>query len=228
MKLYLLLLTATFSISSFAQNFSVESTDTTFYGNATDSDFDSRFILSNDSSDTFPMSWSVESSNIEAGWEFSICDPSLCHPKGASSGFFDMPIITVNSIMNLHYYPNNNAGQSTVSVKLWENAYPNDFLILNWTGIVSPVGIETKVKTYLMSAYPNPAINNINIQFDLNTASDKNEVFLYDVSGRKIGSEVLTTGIGSIEFPQNLNSGIYFYSLISNGQAIMTKKVIKK
>jgi|TARA_B110000967_G_C18894547_1_gene569643 hypothetical protein len=228
MKLYLLLLTATFSISSFAQNFSVESTDTTFYGNATDSDFDSRFILSNDSSDTFPMSWSVESSNIEAGWEFSICDPSLCHPKGASSGFFDMPIITVNSIMNLHYYPNNNAGQSTVSVKLWENAYPNDFLILNWTGIVSPVGIETKVKTYLMSAYPNPAINNINIQFDLNTASDKNEIFLYDVSGRKIGSEVLTTGIGSIEFPQNLNSGIYFYSLISNGQAIMTKKVIKK
>jgi hypothetical protein len=174
------------------------------------------------------MSWSVESSNIEAGWEFSICDPSLCHPKGASSGFFDMPIITVNSIMNLHYYPNNNAGQSTVSVKLWENAYPNDFLILNWTGIVSPVGIETKVKTYLMSAYPNPAINNINIQFDLNTASDKNEIFLYDVSGRKIGSEVLTTGIGSIEFPQNLNSGIYFYSLISNGQAIMTKKVIKK
>ena len=81
--------------------------------------------------------------------------------------------------MNLHYYPNNNAGQSTVSVKLWENAYPNDFLILNWTGIVSPVGIETKVKTYLMSAYPNPAINNINIQFDLNTASDKNEIFRF-------------------------------------------------
>jgi hypothetical protein len=228
MKLYLLLLTVTFSIASSAQNFSVESTDTTFYGNITDIEFDARFILSNDSSNAFPMSWSVDSSNIETGWEFSICDPSLCHPKGASSGFFNLPTSTVNRIMNLHYYPNNNAGQSTVSVKLWENAYPNDFLILNWTGIVSPVGIETKVKTYLMSAYPNPAINNINIQFDLNTASDKNEIFLYDVSGRKIGSEVLTTGIGSIEFPQNLNSGIYFYSLISNGQAIMTKKVIKK
>jgi len=228
MKLYLLILTVTFSITSSAQNFSVESTDTTFYGNITDNEFDSKFILSNDSTDAFPMSWSVESSNIETGWEFSICDPSSCHPKGVSSGLFNLPTSTVNRIMNLHYYPNNNFGQSTVSVKLWENAYPNDFVILNWTGIVSSVGIETNVKSYSMNAYPNPAINNINIQFDLNTASGKNEIFLYDVSGRQIESKVLTTGKGLIKFAQNLNPGIYFYSLISNGQAVMTNKVIMK
>ena len=40
MKLYLLLLTVTFSIASSAQNFSVESTDTTFYGNITDIECD--------------------------------------------------------------------------------------------------------------------------------------------------------------------------------------------
>ena len=229
MKLYLLLLTVTFSIASSAQNFSVESTDTTFYGNITDIEFDARFILSNDSSNAFPMSWSVDSSNIETGWEFSICDPSFCHPKGVSSGFFNLPTSTVNRIMNLHYYPNNNVGQSTVSVKLWENAYPGDFVILNWTGIVSPaVGIETKVETYLLSAYPNPAINSINIQFDLNTASGKNEILLYDISGRKIDSKVLSTDKGSIEFSQNLNSGIYFYSLITNGESVMTNKVIMK
>lgn len=228
MKLYLLLFTVTFSITSSAQNFSVESTDTTFYGNITDNDFDSKFILYNDSTNSFPMSWTVESSDIETGWEFSICDPSLCHPVGASSGLFNLPTTNVNRIMNLHYYPNNNVGQSTVSVKLWENAYPNDFVILNWTGIVSSVGVETNLKTYLMSACPNPAINSINIQFDCNTLSDKNEIFLYDVSGRKIGSEVLTTSKGLIEFTQNLNPGIYFYSLVSSGKAVMTNKVILK
>ena len=75
---------------------------------------------------------------------------------------------------------------------------------------------------------PNPAINSINIQFDCNTLSGKNELFLYDVSGRKIESKVLTTCKGLIEFTQNLNPGIYFYSLVSSGKNVITNKVILK
>ena len=223
----ILLFTATiFSICTSAQNFSVHATDSTFYGNITDNDFGSYFILYNDSTAAFPMSWSVETSNLDTGWEFSICDPNVCHPKGMSSGAFNLPTTTVNRIMNIHYYPNNNGGQSTVSVKLWEDQYPNEFVMLTWTGVIGAMSVDNEVSEYSMLTFPNPATNNIHIQYDLNTTSGENEVVLYDITGKKIESKVVSNAKGILQFSKDLNPGIYFYTLISNGQVIMTNKVI--
>lgn len=211
---------------SFGQNFSVSGTDTTFYGNITDSDFDSRFVLYNDSTANFPMSWSVESSNVEASWDFSVCDPSTCYPIGTTAGSFILSTSIFNRIMNLHYYPNNTNGQSTVTVKLWEDAYPNDYVLLTWTGIVGTVGANNEVASYSISAFPNPAVNKINISYDLSSASNNNEIVLYNLLGKKIDSKKIPSQKGSVQFSDNLNPGVYLYVLVSNGQPLITNRVI--
>lgn len=216
------------AINAGAQNFHTNSTDTTFFGNETDSDFDTKFVLFNDSTASFPMSWEVETATIETGWDYSVCDPSVCYAIGTSAGNFNLSTSTINRIMNLHYYPNGNTGQSTVTVKLWENVYPNDPIYLSWTGVVSTVGLETDIASYSLNVFPNPANGVIQVTYALDLDNKNNEIQLVDLSGKLVAKKIIIGKSGVIKFEDNLDSGVYFYSLVSDGIIISTQKVIVK
>lgn len=211
---------------AFGQNFSVSATDTIFYGEIDDGDFASKFILYNDSTDTFPMTWEVVSETMEAGWDYSICDPTNCHPIGATTGVFNLPTTESNRIMNIHYFPNSFFGESTVVVKLWENAYTDDFVLLEWTGIVSAVGIDNEISHNSIISYPNKEQRAINIQYDLDGSIEKSELFLYDLTGKVIDQIELNNTKGTETLGQYLETGLYVYALISNGEVIVSKKVV--
>ena len=210
--------------STFAQNFSVSATDTTFYGEIDDSDFAAKFILYNDSTDAFPMTWEVESEAMQEGWDYSICDPTECHPIGATTSVFNLPTTATNRIMNIHYFPNEIYGESTVEVKIWENAYPDDFVILQWTGVVSSsVGLNNEALIHTMSAYAqNQAVN---VQYSLATEADNIQLVLYDLTGKIIDQKQIIDTDGTTSLGANLESGIYVYSLLIDGKQVVSKKI---
>ncbi|MEO9531057.1 MAG: T9SS type A sorting domain-containing protein [Crocinitomicaceae bacterium] len=226
MKNLAILLGMMMALNLNAQNFHTTSTDTTFYGSASDSDFDAKFILFNDSTASFPMSWEVDSASVETGWDYSVCDPSVCYPIGASSGSFDLQTSSVNRIMNLHYYPNGNFGQSTVKVKLWEDAYPNLPVFLTWTGIVSNVSVNSEIASYSLMAFPNPAKGQFQIKYSFSENQTNNEIHIIDVSGRIIEKRKISNNTGVLTFDAMINGGVYFYSLVSDDQVIFNEKII--
>ncbi|MFT5822406.1 MAG: hypothetical protein ACI8ZM_003662 [Crocinitomix sp.] len=208
---------------AFGQNFSVSATDTTFYGEIDDTDFAAKFILYNDSTDAFPMTWEVVSETMEAGWDYSICDPTECHPIGATTSVFNLPTTASNRIMNIHYFPNEIFGESTVVVKIWENAYPDDFVLLEWTGIVAAVGLNGEDYYHSLTAFAQN--QSVNVQYQLASNGDNMEFVLYDLTGKIVDQKQILDTTGMVSLGENLESGVYVYRLLNNGHAIISKKI---
>jgi len=210
--------------SSWSQSFSVSNTDTTFYGNITDTDFDAKFVLSNDSTTSFPMTWQVESATIEPGWQYSVCDPSACHGIGTTTFDFNMPTSSINRIMNLHYYPNGNAGQSSVTVRLFQQDMPNDYVLLTWTGIISTAGMNEQTDFVNLMIYPNPSTNGqISVNYSANTAAD---FILFNELGQEINRFKISENETDFDINIDSGSGVYFYKVISRDKILTENKII--
>lgn len=83
----------------------------------------------------------------------------------------------------------------------------------------------------LLAAYPNPAANEVNINFGLNQSS-KVEVSIYDVAGKLISTtklDELEEGNHTTKLDvSSLNSGVYMYSVKSNGSQLFSKFTVAK
>lgn len=78
----------------------------------------------------------------------------------------------------------------------------------------------------LSDAYPNPSSNGISVNYALHT-SGKNELVVYDLSGKKMIVATLEKMEGSVYLnTSTLRSGVYFYSLLVNGQRAITKQLV--
>ncbi|MCH2234393.1 MAG: T9SS type A sorting domain-containing protein [Crocinitomicaceae bacterium] len=215
-----LLLSGTLS----AQNFSLESTDTLFYGEVSASEFGSKFIIQNDSTGPVPLSWEVESEDLQSGWEYSLCDPDVCHSVGTTSGSFNLATGSFIKYMNIHYYPNGFYGQSTVTVKLWEDAYPDDFIILTWVGVVSALSVESQDACSVEAFYN---ASKATIQFNYDLPSNNGHVLnLYDISGKLVTSQEINNSAGTLEIASILHSGIYFYTINQGRTKVLSSKII--
>jgi len=223
-RLVYLMVISLFTSGSFAQNFSVPETDTLFYGQISNNNFACKLLINNDSTDSFPMSWEVESESMASGWEYSICDPVTCHAIGTNVASFILPTSTANRIMNIHYFPNSNYGQSTVTVKLWQDEYPNGFTLLTWTGVISALGLDDQ-NNYNVYTFVDVAASSIQFAYEL-PITDFYYVDLFNINGKLISSTQISDGNGQVNLGENLSSGLYVYKLRSSETEILANKVV--
>lgn len=87
------------------------------------------------------------------------------------------------------------------------------------------LSVEEPVKAEEFSLYPNPANNMITL---VASANFNGATFsLHNVVGEKVVIQNINVGKNSINI-ENLPSGIYFYSIIKEGELMETKKLIVK
>ena len=93
------------------------------------------------------------------------------------------------------------------------------------------VNIGTPEKFSLSQNYPNPFNPSTNINFDL-PIDGKVSLKVFDISGREISTlvdEFKTAGYYTVSFTGNdISSGIYFYTLVSDNTAITKKMLLMK
>ena len=95
-----------------------------------------------------------------------------------------------------------------------------------------PVGIEEQpMRVNRFTAYPNPATNQVTIQYDLSNRSshDATRIVITNMVGKKVRVANIsnTSGKKTLDI-SDLGAGIYFYTLEINGTATNTKKLIVK
>ena len=83
-----------------------------------------------------------------------------------------------------------------------------------------------------LSAYPNPAVNQTNIAYNLNEDMDNVILIVYDMTGKEVynknfGSQVKGSYNVSLDASE-FTSGNYFYSLISDGNRLTKRMVFVK
>lgn len=126
------------------------------------------------------------------------------------------------------YNSNNNVGVTIIKYTFFDVENPSDeaFFFAKYVA-GSSVGIDLSSKTYKLSnAYPNPANNLFNINYDLSGAN-KASVEIINIIGGIVRSEEINTQSSSASIDvSSLNNGVYFYNIIVDGRKIKSKKLI--
>lgn len=218
MKSLLLLGSLIFTISGISQVFTPVTNDTTFFGEATESDFYGDIPLGNDDGASNSMYWEVDSVNLPSGWEFSVCDQNICYPIGTQNVQWNLP--GNGGYLNMHFYPNGQDGEGLVVLKVNDSPNENQVEYLTFRANATSAGI-TDNSLDEVSLYPNPANDFINI-----TGGSANVGFeMVDILGNKIKTGKLdVNGNQKIDISSVLN-GVYFITFIEKGRKI-TRKII--
>lgn len=94
-----------------------------------------------------------------------------------------------------------------------------DSVDINYSSVMSVDEVEIS-----FSSYPNPATDDFFINFNGNDGIAFNLV-IYNLVGEEVLNRTLNNGSNKINV-ENLNSGVYFYSIVTSGEIIETKKLV--
>lgn len=164
--------------------------------------------------------------------EVSICWLS-CYPSHVWETpdpiTIDPGTFSPNFTGDLTYY----SPQGTTAVKFvffdMDNTTDTSFVIVNY--VIGSLGVPTihSDQISLSNAYPNPAASNVNIDYKLPSNVSGANIKVTNLLGTIIDNVVLDKTEGKAILNVNsLKNGIYFYSLIINNSATITRKFVVK
>jgi hypothetical protein len=123
------------------------------------------------------------------------------------------------------YSPTGFSGASTVRYVFYDDANPSDSVCFNVEYSAFPLAINELGVAGIASAYPNPANSTLNVVYKSNIANAV--LAIRNVLGTTVLEMPLTGTAGKVAVNvSGLKEGIYFYSLMENGQSLVTRKVV--
>jgi len=126
-----------------------------------------------------------------------------------------------------HYLPSGIPGMSVIRYVFYDERNPADSVCANINFQAYPLGISTPSEKASVSVYPNPASGNVTFSYASQDAATS--LVIRNLLGGMVKEIALSGTSGKVAFNTgDLPSGIYFYSLIVNGNAASTKKLVVK
>ncbi|MCF8318505.1 MAG: T9SS type A sorting domain-containing protein [Haliscomenobacter sp.] len=161
-----------------------------------------------------------------AGTTNDFCVGFSCYP---ATSMFSNPFVVMAGMLqteetSCHYRPHGFAGSSTIRYTFYDQNNPNDSASAIVEFVVTSVINEANVSA--LEVYPNPAVNTVNFDYHINNTN--NSWFtVYNMLGNVVKSVRLEKSSANISVPvDDLESGIYFYSVMVNEEAIKTSRLI--
>lgn len=171
-------------------------------------------------------SWEIETSPTGSN-TFAVisvcgnqCIPNVTHaPVDLAGGETKLVEIHVN-------IPNNVTSGTTESfrIKLVNKTTEADDFVFDVDITYTASGIsEVNVEPTVGTAYPNPAISTVSIDYAVETDG---EIVVYNLSGQQVMSQAVS-GTGSVILNvSNLRKGVYLYGVRQNGKGCGMKKLV--
>lgn len=124
-----------------------------------------------------------------------------------------------------HYLPSGFSGMSVLRYVFFDERNPLDSVCANINFQAYPLGIVDPFKGTAINAYPNPASGNVTFTYSSQGAASS--ITVRNLLGETVKEISLSGATGKATFNAgDLTSGIYFYSLVVNGNSVATKKLI--
>jgi len=168
----------------------------------------------------------------DAGATVYFCTDANCYsPAQSLSLNVSLSASTGTSLLTTDFNPNSVQGTTIVRYTIINQANPSDtaYYLINYT-INNPAGINTSViiKPSVSNPSPNPASSYFSMNYKMGNASTENsKLVIYNM----LGVRVMETRVEEIEGTirvdvSNLDQGIYFCSLESDGKTLTTKRLV--
>ena len=173
--------------------------------------------------------------DMVAGSEALLCVGGTCFPSSTMSSF---PFsVAANSTLShttspdaFHLgYTTPAAGTSYVLFTFSNYVNSDDCVNVTFKLVYDATGIETLPVAEKMRAYPNPASENVTVEYAISGNASKAQLVIKNMLGATLYTRNLDVNANKVkvdisEYP----AGIYFYSIETDGRPMMTKKLLVK
>ncbi len=103
------------------------------------------------------------------------------------------------------------------------NIKENSVFYVDNLSFVTNASVVTPLKSSNFNLYPNPAKNQVNVDIQ----QDNTEIIFLDLLGKSVSKYELSKGNNIISL-KDMNSGLYFYKIISSKQTLFSGKIVVK
>ena len=162
-----------------------------------------------------------------------ICWAGLCYsPTVDTSANYQLVMaggISGDEDFSGHYAPNGNIGTSIVEFTFYNVDDPSvkvSVVVKFWA---SPEGIAEDAMRggSISDIYPNPATNYVNLDFNLTSQVKEAKVRVINLLGSVVKEANIESGTNQLRLDiSDLDNGVYFYSILVNGDTYKTKKLV--
>ena len=240
-KIILILSIISFYTTAFSQTFLIlnalkqdaSNTGYTITGNL-DNIIKAQFYIVNNSATDAPFKVKKIEDNILTGTVNTFCFNEQCYPpyvmQTPSSILLAAGDTTLSSSFYAEYTPGGVAGSSTITYVVFNANNPNDSTYVNITynAELASVPRNDFTRVEFSNPYPNPANSQTKINYNIPVSYVRATITLRNLIGTTVKEIELPNPQGKLVIDlSDLNEGIYFYSLIIDGNVILTRKLIK-
>ena len=152
-----------------------------------------------------------------------------------TEGTFAGPVTLAPNVefteFDIAYYPAN-TNTLILKVEIMKAAAEGEYDVLEnfYVKFYDEVGLEEQAKAtnLSLSAYPNPAVNNVKLSYSIPSNYSNAEISVRNMVGKTIQTIPAKVGVKS---STNINTaelpnGVYFYSIVADEITISTKKLV--
>ncbi len=231
-KLYTVALFVVYSTATFSQNqfFEFSNLQTNVWGDA-NYQMLGRADIKNITNDTLYVKLKRYNVDVVQGSQSAFCW-DLCYTPftGESVNALMMEPNVVKNNFYADFFPDGNAGLSKIKYCFFDQSNMADSACIMVYFYASPTGVETMIYTDVNSvsqAFPNPASATAKLNYTLRNNAGKARLEFYNMLGAKVKTLELQEKMASMEIQlSNLESGVYFYSLVVDEKTVDTKKLV--
>jgi hypothetical protein len=163
----------------------------------------------------------------------SFCFASQCYPDFMDESAAYLPLVAGDSSPEDDFHgdfiSNGKLGISIVKYKFFDIANEDDFVeavVKFWS---SPEAISEEIanKVNVSDAYPNPASNKFNIDYNFDINFNQARLKIVNLLGSVVKEVEIDQNSNKLSIDiSDLNAGVYFYSVVVDNEVFQTKKLV--
>ena len=119
--------------------------------------------------------------------------------------------------------------EQSMTYEIWNAANPDEKFVINVIFKYSLEDVAEVAAANVFSAYPTPATDVVNFDYDLSGSVNSAAVAVYNMMGQEVMRSDLNGMSGKLSMNvSGLSEGVYFYSLVINGKTEKSSKIVIK
>lgn len=179
--------------------------------------------ISNLTPDSLDIEWNLISNTLQIGWDYSLCDFGTCYPGIPTKGTMKKMGLTDTAFLKITINPLEISGAGIVSFVVVPK--PGEYDTVTFIFNPSLLSIVENNLTRNLHISPNPASDYIAIDFSQYPIPNT-QIYIYNTLGEIVKQENFSNEERNILSTSDLQEGIYFLSLQTEGQISETKKIV--
>ncbi|MBI3232702.1 MAG: hypothetical protein HYZ42_01435, partial [Bacteroidetes bacterium] len=165
-KIFLLIFTVATFFSSYSQSFTLSNRNPMAAGSPTADNLESTVIITNTTASPITFTWVKIGQQLQSGWSYSFCDAMNCFDPVPDSNNFTLKA-GKSASFQFKVNPNGKSGLGKFTIGVSTSGNNGPFDTVNFNVNAWSTGVSSNLsKLPELSIYPNPAQNELNINYD--------------------------------------------------------------